>query len=78
MATKNLQVKVGEVLRSYRLEKGDSLKDVATRAGISAPSLADIEGGRANMTLERLERIAAAYGLDAVPAFTERKEAAHA
>lgn len=58
----NLRVQVGATLRAARENAGASLKDVATRAGIQPPTLHDIETGRSNMTLERLERIADAYG----------------
>lgn len=52
---------VGSVLRSYRETRGLSQVDAAKILGISAPGLHAIEAGKANPTLDRLERIAEAY-----------------
>lgn len=45
--------------------RGDrSRRDLAGELGVSATTLLSIEHGRANPTLDRVERLAAAYGLE--------------
>jgi transcriptional regulator with XRE-family HTH domain len=55
-----LAAQVGGVLKELR---GDTQRAAAAAAlGIPRPNLIQLEEGRANPTLERLERVAAGYG----------------
>ncbi|MCB9592535.1 MAG: helix-turn-helix transcriptional regulator [Sandaracinaceae bacterium] len=56
---------LGETVRRLRRITGLTQKDFAARiAGISTPALAQIERGEANPTLETLQKIGKAFGLD--------------
>lgn len=50
---------VGEVLAAARTR---STRDIAEEMGKSHPALVDVEAGRKNLTLGRLQAIAEAYG----------------
>lgn len=58
----SLAEQAGALLAEKRRADGETLKTVAARAKMSPPALSELESGRANPTLERLERIAEAYG----------------
>lgn len=51
-------------LRKARRDRGLTLHQVEERTGISYSSISDIELGKRQPTLETLERLAAAYGLE--------------
>lgn len=53
---------VGRALAEHRGRSGRSLKQIGDELGVAAASLSNIERGRDNPTLGRLERIAEAYG----------------
>ncbi len=53
----------GSVLRRRRLAQGRTLQQVATRAGLSAQYLSEIERGRKEPSSEMLESICGALGL---------------
>ncbi len=48
---------IGEQLRLARLERGETLKQVADRAGVSTPYLSEIERGRKEPSSEILSAI---------------------
>jgi transcriptional regulator with XRE-family HTH domain len=52
--------KVGERLRTYRLRRRATLKQVAIRAGVSESFLSQVERGRAGASIGTLHRIASA------------------
>lgn len=64
--TSELAERVGNALTARRAELGLSRRALAERAGVSNVTLLNLEHGRANPTLARLERVADAYQLDAV------------
>lgn len=49
---------IGEQLRLARLERGETLKQVADRAGVSTPYLSEIERGRKEPSSEILSALA--------------------
>lgn len=53
---------VGERLRLARFRQNMTLKDVATRSGMSATHISEIERGRTSPTIGALQRIAQALG----------------
>ncbi len=53
-------MKVGIRIKALRKEKKITLKELAEKADISISFLSDIENGRSNPSLERLEEIAKA------------------
>jgi transcriptional regulator with XRE-family HTH domain len=54
---------LGEKLRQLRLERGHSLTRVADATGISSSFLSLVETGRSDLTVARLVRLAAYYGV---------------
>lgn len=54
----------GMAIRDARLAAGLSLSQLAEKSGISKSQISAIERGRANVTLESLERLATALGGD--------------
>ena len=53
---------VGTRIRARRKELGMTLDEVATRAGMKASNLSDIESGKRDIRTNTLERIAEALG----------------
>lgn len=53
-------VKIGKIIRAFRLEEGMTLKDLATKADISVSYLSQIENDQVNMCLNVLENISRA------------------
>lgn len=58
-----LAAHLGRILRTARTTGDRSLRDTATAAGVAAPTLSDLEAGRDNPTLARVEQTAADYGI---------------
>jgi transcriptional regulator with XRE-family HTH domain len=54
---------VGEEIRSSRRELGLTQTELANRLEVSAPYIAKVEGGRANLTIGQLANIAGALGV---------------
>lgn len=52
----------GKQARKRRKDLGLSQEDVAAKTGLSIPLLSEVERGRANPTLQTMEKIAAALG----------------
>lgn len=70
-----MQVVDGERMRTRREELGISQTVAAKRAGMTAPRWSDIEsGGRTNVKLETLSRIADALDMDARDLLTPREK----
>lgn len=61
LTTPTLAAQVGEVLRAARGDR--SQRQVARDLGVAGSTLNEIEMGRDNPTLERLERLALGYGV---------------
>lgn len=55
---------IGERIKKYRLAKGMTLKDVETRAGVSATHVSEIERGMTSPTIGALSKIADAIEVD--------------
>lgn len=60
---------LGDRIRSLRTHQGQSLRSLATRAGISPGFLSQIEHGRANASVSTLRGIATALGLTTADLF---------
>jgi transcriptional regulator with XRE-family HTH domain len=54
---------LGKFIRNYRLERGLTLADVASRAGISRGMLSKIENGQTSASLNTLTKVARALGV---------------
>lgn len=63
------RVKIGRELRSMRLLRGWTQRDLADRAGIGRMMVARIEGGTAAVDAEVLERIGTAIGVSVLLGF---------
>ena len=66
-----LRVALGRVVRRRREETGLSQERFAADVGIDRTVWTSIETGRRNLSLESLERLAAALGLDTGELMTE-------
>ena len=54
--------RIGKELRERRVAAGLSMAEVARRAGVSAPFISQLEGGRTSISIPTLYRVAAAVG----------------
>jgi transcriptional regulator with XRE-family HTH domain len=54
----------GDVLRRLRTQAGYSLRDVASKSGLSQSFLGQLERGETDIALERLARLARVFGHD--------------
>lgn len=63
MSRPGLAVEVGELLAKVRADQSLSRRALARYMGEADTTLLEIERGDANPTLERLEKVAAAYGV---------------
>lgn len=54
---------VGEKIRGIRTLKGLSQENLAVMLGLSLPAYADIERGKKDVTIKRLEQIAEKLGV---------------
>lgn len=54
---------VGQVLRDARIERGETQRTVAERAGVSVQYLSEIERGRKDPSSEMLAAVGGAVGL---------------
>ncbi len=63
MAKLPLRELVRKRLRSYRVAKGFTQEQLCERAGISLDAVSRIEGGSRSPTLDTLERLASALGI---------------
>lgn len=65
-----------ETLQRVRKSKGMTQKDAAEKMGISQPTYAQLEMGRASPTIDTIERAAKALGVDALYLLSSPKVAA--
>lgn len=56
----DLLIAVGKRIKNLRLAKKVDAKDISAASGFKAPYLSRVEGGRQNLSLRTLARIAAA------------------
>lgn len=68
-----LAFELGERVRSLREQHGVSQSELARRIGSTQPSVARLEAGGVTPSLETLDRIANAFGLDLVVRFDAGK-----
>lgn len=54
---------VGRHLEAHRERLGQSRRELARKLGVSDVTLLELERGTGNPTLERVEKVAADYGL---------------
>jgi transcriptional regulator with XRE-family HTH domain len=59
----NCGMKIGQVIRKIRLEKGATLEEVALAAGTDPANLSRVERNMQQLTPETLEKIAEALGM---------------
>lgn len=57
-----LRVEVGLAFEDARIEQGLTLRDLADKAGLAHGTIHQFERGTDNPTLDRLARMASAYG----------------
>ena len=62
-------VQIGERLRALRIERGISVRTLATRAGFSPSFISQIENGQVSPSIASLERIAESLGIALVGFF---------
>jgi transcriptional regulator with XRE-family HTH domain len=70
MAKGDLQSVVGENLRAYRRARGINQEDFADRLGLHRTYLGDIERGKRNLSLQKVELFAELLGLEPLSLLT--------
>ena len=60
----NTQVKIGESIRKRRMELGLSQESLAERSGLHRTYISDVERGNRNVTINSLDRILSALGIN--------------
>jgi transcriptional regulator with XRE-family HTH domain len=68
---------VGEQLRDRRQDRGDTLQDVARRAGVSPQYLSEMERGRKDPSSEMLAAVAGALDLSLLDLTTAAAQRLH-
>lgn len=63
MDDKDLQIKLGQVIKSYREEKGVTQQELGYRCDFEKTAISRIESGRTNITLKTLRKIAKALDI---------------
>lgn len=56
---------LGRYLRKMRIDRGELLKNMADKVGVSSAMLSSIENGKRNPAPDFVQKVVAAYGLDA-------------
>ena len=64
-------LELGERIRGLREARGISQKELGRRIGSTQPAIARLEAGRVSPTLETLDRVAAALGVELVVGFED-------
>lgn len=59
--------KIGEIIRTKRIENGLSQKDLAGRTRLKQPDISKIEQGKVNITLETLMRLCKVLDIRDIP-----------
>lgn len=78
MKVEPLLVQIGRRVRQLRTRRGLSLRELASGSGLSERYVSDLEAGRANISVLRLEDVAAALGTSAGALLVEAERAASA
>ncbi|MGH2829698.1 MAG: helix-turn-helix domain-containing protein [Vicinamibacterales bacterium] len=68
-----LAFELGGRVRNLREQHGVSQSELARRIGSTQPSIARLEAGGVTPSLETLDRIATAFGLDLIVRFDQEK-----
>jgi XRE family transcriptional regulator, regulator of sulfur utilization len=69
-----LRIRLGQSLQKHRLARGFTQEEVAEHTDLSLKYVGEIERGEANVTLEKLERLAAAVGWNPMDALEGLRE----
>ena len=72
-----IQAQLGVRIRERRRELGLTQESLAERAGLSRPSIANVEAGRQNMGLRQLVSLAGALDVDVAALFARASSAAN-
>lgn len=68
-AARSEAIDTGRILRQARLERGSSLREVASAVNVSVSHLSTVERGGAQPSLALLQRLAACYSIDVADLF---------
>jgi HTH-type transcriptional regulator / antitoxin HipB len=67
-------LELGERIRGLREAQGVSQAELGRRIGSTQPAIARLEAGRVSPTLETLDRVAAALGVELVVGFEDAQQ----
>ena len=70
-------LELGERIRGLREARGISQAELGRRIGSTQPAIARLEAGRVSPTLETLDRVAAALGMELLVGFTDAQRHQH-
>lgn len=65
---------IGEKVRKIRKEKGLSIMDLKEKTGLSKSTISDLENDKSSPTIDTLQKIANALGVDIKEFFEEKLE----
>jgi transcriptional regulator with XRE-family HTH domain len=65
----DIKEKFGQRLKTLRKAKGLSQEELAERSGLNRPYISGIEQGKRNVSIEVVEKIAVALGVEMVEFF---------
>jgi transcriptional regulator with XRE-family HTH domain len=60
----DIKEKFGQRVKTLRKEKGMSQEELAEKSGLNRPYISAIEQGKRNVSLEVMEKLAVAMGLE--------------
>jgi DNA-binding XRE family transcriptional regulator len=69
LSTKHLAQRIGATIRTLRKEKRLSQERLASKIGISRPSITKLESGKVVPSLIKLQRVTTALGIDIAELF---------
>ena len=70
------QIQLGEALKQLRKSKGLLLSEVAEKTGKTICNISLVENGKTNVSINEMQKLANAYGMDISIKFKKAKNAA--
>lgn len=59
----DIRLRIGQQIKSFRLQKGWSIRDLSEKAGIHHGNISAIENGKYNIRLDTIEKIEEAFDM---------------
>jgi len=69
----SMKQKIGKQFKAFREKLNLNMKQVEAKTGIPYSNICIIEKGKVNLTLDKIENLAAAYGMNVKIKFIKRR-----